>query len=359
MGIETILKTPCGEFIHGDNLEALKTIGCDSIDSCISDFPYNLSFMGKEWDNTKDFYNWNLQRAEELYRVLKPGGYAAIFGHPKTNHRMKCAFEDSKFKIVEEIDWIYLTGMPKNQDIGKLFIKNSKLELAHQWEGWKTAGLKPAHEPITVFQKPILKNYCYNIQNYKCGAMNIDGCRVPITQADISMINSKASKNPTTTYSDKVDKIYGKYKEDRAMPANPKGRFPPNVVFDSHMAKRLDIQTECSRLMGGSENIGVSRFFTIIKYCPKASTKEKKLSNGLRNSHVTVKPVQLYKWLIKLLTPSDGISIDITAGSGTHAIACELLNKEGYNVKWIDIEILNTEHDPYCDIAARRIKDLN
>ena len=104
----------------------------NSVDSCISDFPYNLNFMGKRWDNAKNFYNWNKDRAEKLYPVMKPGGYVAIFGHPKTNHRMKCAFEDAGFKIVEEIDWIYLTGFIKNQDIGKLFLKDIERQLKNQ-----------------------------------------------------------------------------------------------------------------------------------------------------------------------------------------------------------------------------------
>jgi site-specific DNA-methyltransferase (adenine-specific) len=104
----------------------------NSIDSDVSDFPYNLAFMGKKWDNTKNFYDWNKARADKLFRVMKCGGYVAIFGHPKTNHRMKCAFEDAGFKIVEEIDWVYLTGMPKNQDIGKLFLKDIERQLKNQ-----------------------------------------------------------------------------------------------------------------------------------------------------------------------------------------------------------------------------------
>ena len=188
----------------------LDTIEPNSIDSDISDFPYNLAFMGKKWDNTKNFYDWNKARADKLFKVMKCGGYVAIFGHPKTNHRMKCAFEDAGFRIVEEIDWVYLTGMPKNQDIGKLFDKaagakrkivgagkwhsdgrttafgtngvynqtskdmigdgkwetNPATEDAKKWNGWKTAGLKPAHEPITIFQKPSSSN-------------RLSGCRRP------------------------------------------------------------------------------------------------------------------------------------------------------------------------------------
>lgn len=79
--------------------------------------------LGKAWDSGKHFYEWCHNRAVELLRVMKPGAYVAIFGHPKTNHRMKCAFEDAGFTVVEEIDWIYSTGFPKNQDFAKMLDK--------------------------------------------------------------------------------------------------------------------------------------------------------------------------------------------------------------------------------------------
>lgn len=396
----------------------------NSIDSDISDFPYNLAFMGKKWDNTKNFYDWNKARADKLFRVMKCGGYVAIFGHPKTNHRMKCAFEDAGFKIVEEVDWVYLTGMPKNQDIGKLFDKDAKVkrtkvigsknknspmgtnhgifnqdsrplseankifepvtEDAKKWNGWKTAGLKPAHEPITIFQKPLDGNYVHNIKTNGCGGMNIDACRVPISKSDIDMLNAKASKNPTTNYSDTDTRVYGKYAEDKASPANEQGRFPANMVLDEGIADELDEQTGIrpSGTSNGNAKVGESskgvispmrrgnliprndvgggsKNFTVIKYCHKVSPSERKLPNGERNPHVTLKPVELIKWLIKLLTPIDGITLDITAGSCTHAVACEELNKnDNYNIKYIDVELLNTEDDPYCNVGKMRVEEF-
>lgn len=435
--MELIFKTEKGRLIHGDNIKIMNKIKENSIDSCISDFPYDLSFMGKKWDTTGNFYDWCQQRAIELHRIIKPGGYVCIFGHPKTNHRMKSAFEDIGFNIVEEIDWVYGTGFPKNQDIGKLFdkkagkdkerkvigkndskgIRSSKglkgkdsnlvgddykcdgydittpaTEQAKQWNGWKTAGLKPAHEPITVFQKPLEGTYINNIDTYGCGAMNIDACRIPTSQEDKDMMDAKSSKNPTTNYSDRDDKIYGKYAEDKASPANEIGRFPANVIFDTYMGEELDIQSGISKSTGGKgekskgalgnsvygkyenkelstnagglgDSGGASRYFLKIEeedfvpflYCAKSTKKEK----GEGNSHVTVKPKTLIKWLIKLVTPLDGMTIDITAGSGTHGLACEELNKEeGYNLKWIDVELLNTEKEPYCEIAMNRIKNV-
>lgn len=433
--MELIYKTENGRLFHEDNIEVMKKIKDNTVDSCISDFPYDLSFMGKKWDTTGNFYEWCKDRAEPLYRIIKPGGYVCIFGHPKTNHRMKSAFEDVGFNIVEEIDWVYGTGMPKNQDIGKLFDKKAGAERevigyserndrklpsgeggthgtlhneyqvngresthlaitqpstdqAIKWNGWKTAGLKPAHEPITVFQKPLEGTYINNINIHNVGAMNIDACRIPTSQEDKDIINAKASKNPTTNYSDSEERIYGAYAEDKSMPANEIGRFPANMIFDSSMGEVLDGQSgisEGKRSMRGvgytdslvfgtgdknfdtergfNDKGGASRYFLKIDeedfvpffYCSKASKKEK----GEGNTHVTVKPKTLIKWLIKLVTPIDGKTIDITAGSGTHGLACEELNKdEGYNLKWVDVEMLNTEKEPYCDIAMNRIKNI-
>ena len=388
-------------------------------------------WSGNSWDNTGNFYEWCKLRAVELYRIIKPGGYACIFGHHKTNHRMKCAFEDSGFKIVEEIDWIYGSGFPKNQDIGKLFDKKAGVEreiigertpsgmlrngrtdeemsvkwsdqnrkpnyiispssdLAKQWDGFKTSGLKPAHEPITIFQKPLEGTYIQNIEKYNCGAMNIDACRIPTSQEDKDIINAKASKNPTTNYSDSKDKIYGAYVEDKSMPANEIGRFPANIILDSSMGEILDSQSGITKSGKVRENKdayegksntgflrgittmqnqhgdmgGASRYFLKIEdeefipflYCAKPSKKEK----GEGNTHVTVKPKQLIKWLIKLVTPIDGKTIDCCAGSGTHGLSCEELNKEeGYNLEWVNIELMNTEKEPYCEIAMNRIKSV-
>lgn len=417
-------ETTSGQIINSDNLEVLKELEDNSVDSCISDFPYAIEFMGKNWDSMKswhdgngkhsefkgtglsgkrrpnfylnnredmeNFYSWCLLRSDELIRVMKSGGYVAIFGSVKTNHRMKCAFEDSGFIIVEEIDWLYLSGLPKSQDVGKMFEASGNNDLANVYKDWKTAGLKPSHETITIFQKPLDGTYIKNIEKYGVGAMNIGACRVPISKEDVDMLNAKASKNPTTNYSDKNDKIYGKYALDMAVPANPDGRFPPNIVIDAEIAKAVDAQTGISKSSGGSgvastssrarhiygaynneinehyhndslggygDVGGGSRLFPIFKYCPKVSPSERELPNGERNPHVTLKPVELIKWIIKLITPIDGFTIDITAGSCTHAVACEELNAESnYRLKYLDVELCNNEENPYCEVGKQRVE---
>jgi site-specific DNA-methyltransferase (adenine-specific) len=434
--MELIHKTDNGKIVHGDNIEIMKKIKENSIDSCISDFPYDLSFMGKTWDTTGNFYEWCKLRATELYRIMKSGGYVCIFGHPKTNHRMKSAFEDVGFNIVEEIDWVYGTGFPKNQDIGKLFDKKSGVErkvvgvdksklrpnrksqderaervldgatitepssdLAKQWNGWKTSGLKPAHEPVTIFQKPLEGNYINNININGCGAMNIDVCRIPFqNKEDLNIVKAKCNftENSKSIGFGTTSSLYGTgiTPLDQARDCvNETGRFPANMIFDSSMGEILDSQSGVSKSTGGSgikshggqgdngiygqydkENAvisnlgglgdvgGASRYFLNIDaddfvpfyYCPKASKKEK----GEGNNHITVKPKELIKWLIKLVTPINGRTIDITAGSCTHALSCEELNMEGYNLQYINIEIMNTDIDTYCNIGKTRIENL-
>ncbi|MDB3306196.1 hypothetical protein C4263_00640, partial [Clostridioides difficile] len=210
------MKIGNGELIHMDNISAMDIFENNYFDSCISDFPYDLAFMNKIWDKYENFYEWNMLRAKKLLRIIKPGGYVLIFGHHRTNHRMKCAFEDVGFKIVEEIVWVYGSGFPKNQDISKLFNKKDLNDLAEKWNGWKTSGLKPAKEIITIFQKPLEGSYIDNIKKYNCGCMNLDTCRIPISKEDIDMLQKKASKNPTNNYSSQINKIYGKFNEDRA-----------------------------------------------------------------------------------------------------------------------------------------------
>lgn len=278
--MEIIFNNENGKIVHGDNLSVLTKLSESSVDSCISDFPYAIEFMGKNWDSAKCwnqgkgihgqfpgtgysgkkrpafyantqndkiiFYDWCHERAEMLFRIMKPGGYVAIFGHPKTNHRMKCAFEDAGFKIVEEIDWIYSTGMPKNQDIGKLFDKAGNKVLAEQYYRYKTAGLKPAHEPITIFQKHLEGTYIQNIEKYGCGAMNIDACRVLFKNGhDIQTAKAKTNFTEASDHSRGFGNGTDIYGDGNTPLAQAKccikdsGRFPPNVILDEHTA---DIQ---------------------------------------------------------------------------------------------------------------------
>ncbi len=192
--------------LFGDCKEKLKELDDDSIDAAVTDPPYELGFMGKKWDASGIAYNVELWK--ECLRVLKPGGHLLSFGGTRTYHRMAVAIEDAGFEIRDMLEWIYASGFPKSQNVGKAFDKKmgnerdkvgednnfgvSKAEQGKnafgdyegkwhitkgnsQWEGFGTA-LKPAHEPIVLARKPLSeKTIVENCIKHGAGALDIDG----------------------------------------------------------------------------------------------------------------------------------------------------------------------------------------
>lgn len=129
----------------GNCIDLMSEMADCSVDSVVTDPPYELGFMGKSWDATGIAYNINVW--QQCLRILKPGGHLLAFGGSRTYHRLACAIEDAGFQIRDQIMWVYGSGFPKSLNIGKQ-------EGCKTWEGWGTA-LKPAHEPIVVAQKPL------------------------------------------------------------------------------------------------------------------------------------------------------------------------------------------------------------
>lgn len=113
---------------QGNSRLVLPEFDENSLDSCVTDPPYELGFMGKSWDSTGIAYNADLWRA--VYRVLKPGAYLLAFGGTRTYHRMACAIEDAGFEIRDQIQWIYASGFPKSLDVNKQFCNCENYEQA-------------------------------------------------------------------------------------------------------------------------------------------------------------------------------------------------------------------------------------
>ena len=160
--------------LKGDCLQQLKELKDNTVDSVVTDPPYEIGFMGKGWDDSGIANNPLLWK--EVLRVLKPGGHLLSFSHSRTYHRQAVAVEDAGFEIRDQIMWIYGSGFPKSHNIGKAVDKlqgnerevvgdnpnhresGALFELGFQggkgdgtitkgnsqYEGWGTA-LKPAH----------------------------------------------------------------------------------------------------------------------------------------------------------------------------------------------------------------------
>jgi hypothetical protein len=106
---------------HGDCVELMRAMPECSVDSIVTDPPYELGFMGKAWDGAGIAYSLDMWR--EALRVLKPGGHLLAFGGTRTYHRMACAIEDAGFEIRDSIHWVYGSGFPKSLNIGKAIDK--------------------------------------------------------------------------------------------------------------------------------------------------------------------------------------------------------------------------------------------
>jgi len=309
------------EIYQGDCIEVMQSIEDGSIDSIVTDPPYGLSFMGHEWDSLPPGVEW----AEQCWRVLKPGGHLLSFGGTRTWHRLACAIEDAGFEIRDSIAWLHSQGWPKSLDVHKQISKATGEE-HNEWHGWGT-GLKPAFEPIVVGRKPLDGSVASNVLEYGTGALNIDTCRVRGKTAD-------------------------------------RGRHPTNVVLDKEQAELLDIQTDHLKAGGSIEKDGkgvgvrsdnaaiygrdasergawepygdsggASRFYPVFHYSAKATKKERPTVDG--TVHSTVKPLELMRWLVKLVTPDSGLVLDPFAGSGTTIEACIL---EGFRCIGIERE---------------------
>lgn len=286
----------------GNCLDVLKTMDDNSVDSIVCDPPYGLSFLGSKWDY--DVPSVEIWR--ECLRVLKHGGHLLAFSGTRTYHRMVVNIEDAGFEVRDCIQWLYGSGFPKSLNVGG---------------GWGTA-LKPANEPICLARKPLIGKVVDNMAEYGTGAINIDGCRIKYDPESYER-NKKASEKPPKEHEKAVWKDTGHKK--RVDVFSPKGRWPANVIFDEEAA-------------GGLEQ---SRYF----YCVKANQKER--NAGLdNNNHPTVKPIDLMRYLCRLITPPEGIVLDPFMGSGTTGIAACL---EGFN--FVGIEL----NEDYLEIARHRI----
>ena len=392
--------------INGNSAEILKTYADNTFDCVVTDPPYGINFLGKSWDsNTGD-----REVYEQCLRVLKPGGHLLAFSAARTYHHLAMTVETVGFEIRDQIMWIYGSGFPKSQDVGKQIDKKNKTTDS-EWSGWGTQ-LKPAHEPIVMARKPVIGSIRENVLEHGTGAINIDATRVGYAnEQDINTYldnlkgpaeRSKSSTGDSTQMFDGQTGFKAMKKEITSEDA--KGRFPTNVIHDgsddvvslfphstsgarksTHKIKGLDTGEQRAVFgddaVSGKYNVqpftdaqadegSAARFF----YCPKVSGKErhighdkppamfgdvqgcygpdgKRMAEGLDNrgggnNHPTVKPIELMKYLIKLVTPPNGHILDPFNGSGSTGCAAVEL---GFDYTGIEL-------DPnYVEIANKRI----
>lgn len=321
------------KIIQGDCLELMKEFDDNYFSAIVTDPPYGLKFMNKEWDHAVPLREyWNAS-----FRVLKPGSFLLAFGGTKTFHRLACEIEDAGFELRDTIMWIYGSGFPKSHN--------------HFGLGGCGTALKPAYEPIIMAMKPCDGTFKQNAEKWGLAGINIDACRI--------QHNEKLSIGSGNFGYE------GGYINYNPPEQNPKGRWPANVILDEESGKMLDEQSGVlksgkpgsrtkewrgytrglgviDKESGFGDSGGASRFF----YCAKSSSSER----GANNKHPTVKPLKLMEYLIKLvMTSKDGILLDPFAGSGTTVLASKRL---GFDCIGIEKE------SEYCEIARERVDSI-
>lgn len=383
--------------ILGDSFEEVKKLESNSIDSLVTDPPYGMSnishaafmecmiqwckdddmylpkakgFMNKSWDSfvpPPGFW-------KEVLRGLKPGSYGLVFASSRTMDLMGLSLRIAGFEIRDCITWLYGEGFPKSYNIAKgienlilngtsncnsfnnlegietnqiinLGLKklnyqqgkdkelyeNKRIKQtilttkeAKKHNGYGTA-LKPSYEPALLIRKPMKKSVAENVLHWGVGGLNIDGCRIDSN-------DSLARINSFKDYGFMNQGTVGKGKNNQVLRIEQgleeQGRFPSNTLFDNEAAKGL------------KEN---SRFF----YTAKASKAERSAGLDGLNIHPTVKPIEIMRYLSRLITPPNGVILEPFLGSGTTAIAAE---KEGFKIIGIERE------KKYYDIALKRIE---
>ena len=392
---------------HGDSLEVLKSFESNSIDSLVTDPPYGLGkttpenvraclqawlsgqdyqasgggFMSKEWDS------WvpspNLWR--EVYRVLKPGAYGLVFSGSRTEDLMSMSLRLAGFEVRDRLVWLYGSGFPKSHDISKAIdkklgakraiigqqkmvecwrlgttpnktfmdITEPSTEQAKRYSGFGTA-LKPAYEPIILVRKPLDGTIADNVLKHGVGGLNIDDCRIPPNKGrwpSNILLDDKAAIE--------LDKQSGIQKSGRAGKKSRAWGVSGNSQLSNWQANNSE---------GYNDKGGASRFF----YCTKASKAEREAglshfdlkkagamsgeetrlgrptNHPMRaNVHPTVKPLDLMRYLCRLITPPNGTILEPFAGSGTTLCAAAL---EGFTSIGIERE------SEYIEIIKARLK---
>ena len=320
-----------GRLIAGECVEATAGLAAGSVDAVVCDPPYGIGWKNLHWDSgaieeaaarrgrgrpskAGAFELWCETWGAECLRVMKPGAHLLAFGSPRTYHRMVSGLEDSGLDIKDSLMWLYGTGMAKSR----------------RYPGGRSAALKPAFEPIVLARRPPGATIGETLAAHGTGALEADACRV----------NGRLPANVVISHE----------------PGCGEGSCAPGCA-----AALLDLEADRGRTSSG-RRVLPSRFL----YCPKPSRAEREAGcEGLpaevldffpaagpradsrtRNPHPTLKPIELMRWLVRLVCPAGGLVLDPFMGSGTTGIAAALERR-----RFCGIEA----EERYVEIARARI----
>lgn len=305
--------------LNDDCRKIVAQLPTNSIDAVVTDPPYELvgrdgkGFNSSKWDCTGVAFDVDLWR--DIGRVLKPGGHLLSFGAARRYHRLAAAIEDAGLEIRDSIHWTYAQGMPKSQNIALALDKYAgvqgdrgkrimlggsggrapvvdryepKTELARKFDGWGTA-LRPTHEPIVVARKECEDG---NVHHWEKDGGHHGGVALNVVKHGVGGLRIDATRDGE--------------------------RWPTNTLLS------CDCEGE-----GHDPECPIAQFasvFPTFKFQPKPPPKE-------RVGHITQKPIDLMRWLIRLVAPPGAVIFDPFTGSGTTGVAamregCDFIGSE-------------------------------
>lgn len=388
------------EIREGDSYDLIRELEDESIHAIVTDPPYGLSnqphasvveclkswlagnsyehgkkgFMGKGWDG------WVPDPAifKECYRVLKPGGHMVVFTGSRTMDLMGLSIRlgvpegEKGWEPVPAFAWIYGQGAglshiwsepsEKQRETNPALTAEDEIMVEAKWEGWSRGWLKPAYEPILVFRKPYDGPIYRSVLKHGTGAVNIDACRIPPGRFPSTVLLGHSPECdeecvegcPIKSLQDKTDHTGSSVQKGLK-----------EIKRDENYHKEKDQKVAYGKGLGfGSvtsfsygDTGAADRFFSQFQhesdpflYCAKASTEEREIGvvgeKRRGNSHPTVKPIELMRWLVRLICPNQGVLLDPFSGSGTTIIA-SILEDISHSIGF--------EMDPeYVNIATQR-----
>lgn len=307
--------------LHADSLKLLPELPANSVEAIITDPPYGIGFGGEAWDGGKltdpvTFQGWTAEWAAEALRVLKPGGWLAAFGTPRTAHRLVAGVEDAGFEVRDQVLWLYANGVPKS----------------HRRVDGLGSTLKPAYEPILLARKPMEGTTLdANLARHGTGALQIDAGRVPRHEggrgfwpANVALTHGSRCRPGRCQADCPVALI-----DRRAHPGREISR-----LFFASKASRREREAGCEELA-----------LREVPIYPRGGGMGP--PRLVRNTHPTVKPLTLMRWLTRLLCPPGGTVLDPFAGSGSTGAACAI---EGRRFVGVEREA------SYVPVARARIE---
>jgi DNA modification methylase len=296
--------------IEADALLVLGRLPDACVDAVVTDPPYGLAFGGAGWDSfgsDSAFERWSAGWAAECRRVLRPGGHLVAFGSPRTFHRLVSGIEDAGLEVRDQLLWLHAQGLPKSKRL----------------PGGLGTTLKPAYEPILLARAQLAGKTAENLEAHGTGALNIDAARIGdggYWPPHVALAHTEACGDIACASDCPAGMV------DAARPD-----LLPSRLFFCAKATRAEREAGCECLPRRSVAL-----YTGKRHLPRL----------VRNTHPTVKPVELMRWLVKLVAPPRGLVLDPFTGSGTTGVAAVV---EGRTFLGLEREAA------YVDIACARL----